>query len=563
MGYFDKGVPISPQGEARRLDAMRREAGKDFREESSYFRKTETGAQSQFFDPYFFLQNSYGNLKTADRLYNRDVDPFTLRQVAKTAWIINVCIKHIQDRIKPFLKPSTDRNMRGFVIKKVGEDVRAATKQKDDDKLAVERFLLNTGEDDGTGRDNFMRYSLKMIRDALEIDLCATEIAYTQSGRPYAFFAVDGATIEKVLPDQENPYDIEYVQVIDGVAQAYFPRGSLIVDYQNPRTDIRRAFYGYSPVEQAVDLVTSNINTFKYNAGYFTENKLPRGMLLLSGDASENEVDNMREYIFNTLGGSPANQWHVPVLAAGTSSNGEPNSVKWVNLSGSSRDMEFQQWMDFLTAGVVSIFGCSVDELGLQIGKAQPLFARNAAPQIEDSKSLILGNTLGFLQGYYNRILSVCCPGFEMEFTGYERDDPKAMADLAKAELDAFKTLNEVRQDKGLPKIDADWADKCPANPQLVQMYQAAQGGGEEGMEGGEEGAEPEEDNGEGDEDEELSDEAKAAWAKLGFGKSESDGEDEGASDEDAGEDEADSEDEDVEKSLAGAGGVPFVMVIK
>lgn len=32
-----------------------------------------------------------------------------------------------------------------------------------------------------------------------------------------------------------------------------------------------------------------------------------------------------------------------------------------------------------------------------------------------------------------------------------------------------------MRQEKGLPKIEADWADKCPANPQFVQMYQSAQ----------------------------------------------------------------------------------------
>ena len=46
---------------------------------------------------------------------------------------------------------------------------------------------------------------------------------------------------------------------------------NMIFDFENPRTDIYHSMYGYSLVEQAVDLITSVINTFIYNAGNFTE----------------------------------------------------------------------------------------------------------------------------------------------------------------------------------------------------------------------------------------------------------------------------------------------------
>ena len=122
------------------------------------------------------------------------------------------------------------------------------------------------------------------------------------------------------------------------------------------------------------------------------------------------------------------------------------------------------------------------------------MFEHNTTPEIEASKSLVLGDMLAFLQQYINQILEKAYPGYEIEFVGYERDDPKQILDLTKTELESFKTLNEVRKEKGLKPIDADWADKCPANPQFVQMYQAAQmdGGGmedpdaEEDEEGGE-----------------------------------------------------------------------------
>lgn len=114
------------------------------------------------------------------------------------------------------------------------------------------------------------------------------------------------------------------------------------------------------------------------------------------------------------------------------------------------------------------------------------------------------------------------------QFVGYERDDPKQILDLTKTELESFKTLNEVRKEKGLKPIEADWADKCPANPQFVQMYQSAQmdGGGmedpdaaeDEGEEGADFGGEENgEDFGEenADENENVDNDAKAKFEQL------------------------------------------------
>ena len=71
-----------------------------------------------------------------------------------------------------------------------------------------------------------------------------------------------------------------------------------------------------------------------------------------------------------------------------------------------------------------------------------------------------------------------------MEFVGYEKEDAKAVADIDKAEVEAYKTLNEKRKEKGLKKIKAEWAD-IPLNPQAVQMFQAAQMNQDQGEGGG------------------------------------------------------------------------------
>ena len=512
---------------------------------TEYHHETKNGFQSSFFDPYTQAQNYYGNLKTADRLLNRDVDCWTLRRVAKKAWIINICIKHIQDTIKPYLKPTTNRNFRGFVIHKIGEDVVKAAGQKSEERTQIEKFIMNTGNDTDSERDGFQRFCLKILRDSLEIDQCATEIGYTRGGKPYAFWAVDGATIEKVLPDQPNPSNIKFVQLINNIPQAYYPEGTLVFDYQNPRSDVRYAFYGYSFVEQAIDLVTSAINTFTYNAGYFTENKLPKGMLLLDGNASQETVEEMEDYICDVMSGSAANQHRIPIIPSGNGS-GENTSIKWVQLAGTNKDMEFGQWLDFQMSCIVSMFGCSMEELGLQSNKSQPVFEHNSAPEIEASKTVILGNMLSFLQQYVNKILEKFYPGYEFEFVGYERDDPKALLDIAKGELESYKTLNEVRKEKGLKPLDDEWADKCPANPQFTQMYQnaqtQAQGSGMVDPEGGDfagEESEQEDENGDAENGGNVD---KDEWEKVEKKT--------GDNGEDADEDKTEQEDE-TKKSLA------------
>ncbi|MBR6215849.1 MAG: phage portal protein [Spirochaetaceae bacterium] len=480
-------TPIDIKNEIERMNRTARRF-----QNSGYFHPKQDGAQSSFFDEWTVTNNLYGNLKTADGHINREVDCKTLRRVSKKAWIINLCILNVQKKIKPFLKPSTNRNIRGFVVKKIGEDVIKAAGQKSKEREEIERFLLNTGTEKSYDRDNFTRWGLKFVRDALEIDQNATEIGYTRAGKPYAFWAVDGATIEKVLPNQDNPYNIKHVQIINAIPTAYYPEGTLIFDYQNPRTDVNFSFYGYSAVEQAIDLITSCINAFTYNAGFFTENKLPRGMLLLDGNANQETVEQMEDYIADIMSGSVTNQWRVPIIPAGNGKDGEANSIKWISLTGTNKEMEFQNWLDFLTSAIVSLFGCSMEELGLHSSKSQAMFERNTTPEIEASKSLILGDMLSYMQQFINQIVEKAFPGYEIEFVGYERDDPKQILDLTKGELESYKTLNEVRKEKGLKPIEADWADKCPANPQLVQMYQSSQmdGGGMEDPDAAEDGEE-------------------------------------------------------------------------
>jgi hypothetical protein len=489
----------------QRLGAYQRSAGNN------------SGLQAALYDPLLITENRYGALRTVDQYQSQAIGCDVLRQVSTKCWIIQACILNVQKKIKPFLKPSTDRNVRGFTIIKKGEEISKVSEKKSADKKKIEKFLLETGMvHDPDREDNFIKFGTKLVRDILEIDRIATEILYTRGRSPYAFWAVDPATIEKVVPGQENPENIKYVQVIDHIPYAFYTEDELIFDFQNPRTDILHSFYGYSYVEQAIDLVTSVINAFTYNSGFFTENKLPRGMLLIDGDASQQTVNMIEDYLAEIMSGTPSSQWRVPVLPSGVKKGEGGGGIRWVSLNGTNKEMEFMGWIDYCHSGVAAIFGSTLEDLGIHSQKSQPLWENSREPILKTTKSLILGDLLSFLQSYINRMIEKINPDYEIEFVGYERDDPKEVLDLDKGEVESYKTLNEKREEKGLKKLDQPWAD-IPLNPQAVQLYQNAQMGG--GMEDVDGYAYP----GEGEEAGDYGDDSGKAGKEPAQGKEESD----------------------------------------
>ena len=470
---INKPTPINIKKEiARRAEFDKMGLGQG---EGSFFNDNGRlhGASSSFFDPFTVSDTSIAGLRCVSRAMNGSVSASVLRRIADKAWVINICINNIQKKVKPFLKPSTDRNIRGFVILKKGEELGKAAGQKSAKRKEIEDFIVHTGNYKDTDRDTLTVFSEKIIRDWLTIAQASTEMQYNVAGKPIAFFAVDSGTIERVLPNSEHP-EFKYAQVIHGMARVAYTDKEMIVQIANPQTDIYRSFYGHSPIEQAIDLIASEINTITYNAGAFTENKLPRGMLLVDGDLDYESTEEMVDYVSEIMNGSPANQWRVPIIPSGGGKEGGNNSIKWVQLGGNNRDMEFSNWLDFLVSNVVALFGCSMEELGLHSQKSQAMFEREGKTRIEQAKSTILGDTLSFLQDYINRILDIAYPDYELEFVGYEKDDPKAIVDIDKSEIEAYKTLNEKREEKGMKKLDAEWAD-IPLNPQAVQLFQSAQ----------------------------------------------------------------------------------------
>jgi hypothetical protein len=439
--------------------------------------------KSFFVDPLALETNAYGSVRTISPWYGRTISCRVLRRVSEKAWVLNLCIQNLTKKIRPYLKPATEENQRGFKIKHKGAEEKKRDMTDAEKKAAqtLEQFFLKTGDiDDSKRKDDLDKYTTKIIRDICQLDQIAAEIQRTQGGEVCAFWAVDAATVEVALPESEAVTGVSYAQVINRIPYAYYALDEFIFDCMNPRTDIEKAGYGYSIVEQAIDLVTSAINTFMYNAGFFTENKLPRGILLLNGDADTDEVEDIEDYISNLLSGPPSSQWKIPIIPSGKDKNSDSTGrrFEWVNLQGSNKDMEYGYWYDLQLSGVVGMFGFSIEDVGLHSQKSQPLLGSNTEPKQEASKSLVLGDMLGFLQKHFNKILAYKNPAFEFEFVGYEKDDPKLTLETDREEVGTWITLNEKRAEKGHEALDItkikNPAD-LPMNPQAIQAWQHLQ----------------------------------------------------------------------------------------
>jgi len=455
--------------------------------------------KSIFYDPLMLDTNRYGHVRTISPYYGRPISYRILREVSKKAWILNVCIMNVIRKVRPYLKQSTSENMRGFRIKK--KDTEKMSKKEEEIAKELAHFMLKTGDvDDPYRKDDLDKYTTKILRDLFQLDQIATELQRTKGGDLCAFWAMDSATIEAALP---NDFGIDYLQVIYNVPYGDFSKDEMIFDCMNPRTDIEKAGYGYSLVEQAIDLVTSAINTFMFNAGYFTENKLPRGMLLLQGDADSDEIETIEEYIINLLSGPPSSQWKIPIIPTGKADGGAEGGQRrfeWVALQGNNQEMQFQSWYDLQLSGIVSLFGESMESIGLHSQKSQSLIGVDTQPKVDATKSLILGDVLGWLQKHFNQIIEAKNPEYEIEIIGYERDDAKLVLEIDKAEVGTWKSIDEKRIEKGLEPFEKSWS-QVPLNPYVIQLLGQEQsgmfgGGGPDDMGGFGDGEAPE---GEGD----------------------------------------------------------------
>lgn len=398
------------------------------------------------------------------------IDTQVQRNVVSSVPLLQSIINVRCDQLQPFTQRITPGQRRGFKIVPVDPDVDEKDVQEDIDKLCLyfEKTGLNT---DPEREDDFGDFVRMLVREVFTIDQAAIELQYNMRGNPIAYWLVDGATIKRLNPESEEykpEYEgYSYAQVIEDEVKALYTYDSMILDYQYKRADLVYRGYGYSPVEQCIDLITTLLFGHVFSRDQFIKNKIPQGFIAVQGDVTKTQLDAIQENWVTTMEGA-GGQWAIPIVPSGKDGIG----IDFKKLGQNNREMEYPKLMHFLVSLICAVFSIDPAELGIKSDDSNNLAEASLDTRQGTSRDRGLSAMLSFIQKMCNKILQRITEDFRFEFVGDDLDEEEKRAEVAKKRSESFTTIDEEREREGLEPFGESWSEVV-VNPQVVQMINA------------------------------------------------------------------------------------------
>lgn len=449
-------------------------------------------APKSYLDDPFSLSTAMGYKA---RPYSITYD--TLKMMAHRVAVVNAIIQTRCNQIAAFSAPYRQSKSVGFIIKHK-DPSHLTTKGEREMILKLESFVYNCGYDvpnphSKVKRDTFDQYLRKLSRDSLILDQCCTEVVPDHRNVPYEFLAVDAATIRiasertdysvtgnraldgvydsgpyRTIASGTRSEDVAYVQLIQGQLRATYSQDEILFGVRNPRTDIYNQGYGYSELEQLISIVTGYLNAETYNSKYFSQGSSAKGILNIKGDQfSADELEGFKRAWRANVEGVD-NSWRTPIFQA-------ENGIEWIPLTQSNKDMEFANWMEFITKLICAVYLVDPAEIGMpsQGGVSQtPLFESSSEWKLKASRDKGLKPLLKFFAQHINQIIQRIDDHFVFDFAGLEELTELEKHELRKEQMATYMTLNEIRRADDLP--DLKYGD-TPMNPVYLQRMQMAE----------------------------------------------------------------------------------------
>ena len=413
----------------------------------------------------------------------------TLRQMAKVPAISAIINTRLNQVGRFARRPRYDGDM-GFRI-----GLKDRTKRMTDEQKArayeIEEFFLKTGwQRNKIRKDNFNQFLRKITRDSLEIDAMVFEKVPDMRGEVAEVWAVDASTIELVVNNpigdinydvpvyepvtkkglKARAEDIAYVQMVSGRPVAEYTEDDLAYAIRNPRTDLLYADFGMSELETLMEIVTGIVNGVRYNTSYFNHSSLPQGVLEIVGRYNDNHLESFKRH-WKVLTSGASGKWAVPVMAME-----EGQGMKFTNFKNSNRDMEFNEFLEFLFNIASAVYQIDPNEVGFKSWTSNNgmMSSDNTAEKMTQSKDKGFVPLMYFLSDTFNsEIVDLIDPDYVFEWVGVdEEDEDVKLARMEKRLTIGYTTVNEERKENDKDEIEEDWAN-APGNATLIQVYMA------------------------------------------------------------------------------------------
>lgn len=417
----------------------------------------------------------------------------TLRRMSRTP-IINSIIKTRKNQIADFAEPQADRYSTGFVIRrkpKFGQEQKMDTQDR---KIAssITDFILNCGDTAAWDGDEFDEFIRKIVDDSLTFDQMTFECIRNRRGKLVRFQAVDAATFRlaesyfdgeynnpyfegAMMDDRQNwgpkvdGYYPAYVQVYQTAKVAQFYPWELCFGIRNPTTSIYANGYGNSELEELINVVTSMLWGDEYNRRFFSQGSAPKGLLRIKGNVNEASLQQFKQQWQAMISGV-MQSWKTPVVEG---------DIDWVDLQKNNRDMEYNSWMEYLIKIACAVFCIDPTEIGWDISRSNGsglTFGDGQKQRMEQSKDKGLYPMLKFIQRKINKfIVEQINPDFEFVFMGLNGMTISEELDMDIKRLQAFQTVDEIREKWDLPAIGEEKGGDTIENSVIQQAISAKQ----------------------------------------------------------------------------------------
>ena len=424
------------------------------------------------------------------------------RHVSEICWVVRAIINTRIAQMRRFTRVSRQRFQPGYKVttRDPDQEITDAVKRRCQE---LERFVEECGwkprPPDQVERPWFPDFVSRAGNDTLVFGAHAFEVWPGNLGSRYPvaeFEAVDVSMIRRTLPtiyepgsaaqttiggQKHWPKVVHFVQMRQGRPVAEFGRDQLMYVARNQRTDVRNYAYGVSELESLIKVVTGLLFGLDYNVKYFTNDTIPRGLINIVGNYSDQQIATFRAQWIAMLQG-PANYHKTPIMATR-----DGQGANWVPMSLSNKDMEYGAFIEFLVACCCMVYLIHPEEIGFKGWSQQHPTLSEGLPladlQWSSDKGLKpLLETV--VEDPTDRIVKRIDEDFKFELVAKERDEWREWKDRAQFFYTiSLWTPNDIADQLDMPRVPAHfvYGDLPLGNPDAMRIAQQQLGLGAQG----------------------------------------------------------------------------------
>lgn len=405
-----------------------------------------------------------------------------MRTMVDQTPILAAVIMTRKRQVQRFCRVQENGKGQGFEIRLRDKDAHMGETETAEKNL-LQDFFTNCGMEKNPRlrarlrRDDFSSFMTKLTDDSLTMDSAPIETEFKKDRKRGmdGIYAVDGATIRLCTEaGYQGDDEIKAIQVVQGQVRSAYTFDDLIYVPRNPRSNVLVGGYGMSETELLIRTVTNLLNAMTYNGKFFDSNAIPKGLLHLSGDFSNDDLAAFKRQ-WNGMVRGINNSWAMPVMV----SKNQESKASFENFGVDVDEMMFAKWISFLTSIVCAIYGIGPDEINFESFSAKSGGLSSGNDTEEKLASSKDKGLLPLLHYFENTLSDFVVADFSdkyvFRFTGLDEEDEKQQFERNKLIL----TVNEMRAQDSLPAIKEAWGD-APLNPSLLGAWQAEQQAGQE-----------------------------------------------------------------------------------